>query len=825
MKKILPLFILSSVLMIFLTGCQKEFKPDTKTYEHMKDLEVPSSFGWKTTRDVLLKVSLPSDGVFPIDSRLTVFIGDPLFGGEKLSSGSLRIGEPFEQMIRIPAYLKTLHLLLESSVGARYYAEVAASANTITYVFNPNQKDLAFKSLSIVVDDGPECDDCDQVISGSGNITIGNGQTYCVTDSFNGRITFQTWNGGGTLKVCGTATLTGNTTLGTNSHIIVTQSGVLNINNLSMWGNSASVTVYADAELNVGNGFSTVGTFTNHGQITIDGSLTVQQLVAAFTNTGTITVSSNGFQLNNAQMNNTGSILVTGSFKLNTNSALVSDGIITSTSAFEINGSQFTNNGEVTVSQSNFSINGGATFTNNGSLEVTEGSFSVNSNSMVNNGSIEAGNKISFNSGSVVTNNCMMSCDGLAEFNSGNITFNNGYLRSESKIQVNSGSNLQLNNASMLSTTQFELYANITGQQSSSSIKATTQFKMSSQTVSGPIELSTDNLNILPGTPIAQHFINGATVVALGEEQNFLPVTSCNPEGMGSIIINDTDNDGVMDDIDDFPNDGTRAYRSWYPGENNFSTIAFEDLWPGIGDFDFNDVVIEFQYEIITNSSNQLVDLVGRFKLLAAGASLNNGFGVAIPVDPANVGTVTGGQIDGNAIVFAGNGAEAGHANQTVIIVFDAINTTYGGNGYINTIQDLPYIETDTVQVTVNFSSPQASYGAAPFNPFIFIDQERGKEVHLLDFQPTALADPQYFGIWEDRSIPASGEYYKTDANLPWAIEIPVSFSYPKETIDILATHLKFAEWAVSGGTLYQDWYLDLPGYRNASNIYQVPAQ
>jgi len=83
MKKILPLFILSSVLMIFLTGCQKEFKPDTKTYEHMKDLEVPSSFGWKTTRDVLLKVSLPSVGVFPIDSRLTVFIGDTPFRRRK----------------------------------------------------------------------------------------------------------------------------------------------------------------------------------------------------------------------------------------------------------------------------------------------------------------------------------------------------------------------------------------------------------------------------------------------------------------------------------------------------------------------------------------------------------------------------------------------------------------------------------------------------------------------------------------------------------------------------------------------------------------------
>jgi len=135
----------------------------------------------------------------------------------------------------------------------------------------------------------------------------------------------------------------------------------------------------------------------------------------------------------------------------------------------------------------------------------------------------------------------------------------------------------------------------------------------------------------------------------------------------------------------------------------------------------------------------------------------------------------------------------------------------------------VPYVETDTIEMAMTLSTPQASYGKAPFNPFIIVNQERGKEVHLLNFPPTALASDEFFGIWEDASVPANGSYYKTDSNLPWAIEIPVSFDYPFEKVDILQTHLKFGDWASSGGDLYPDWYLDKPGYRNQGNIYQKP--
>jgi len=813
--KNLAIGIISLIVLFGAVSCKKDYQENKEPIEKMTDLNVPLSFNWRTTTDLFLDVSISPDVTYPLRSKLTVYAGNPFEEGQKLSSGSISRSEPYTTMIRIPAYLGEVYLELETSLGSKQLVAVPLLGNELVYTFESVKSQAYFKGLGAVSDEGPECDDCDEIISGNGNVNINQGKVYCVVDEYNGNISFQSWNGGGTLKVCGTASIPGNISMGNNSKIIVTQGGSLSINSFSMWGTNNGIEVYANSTISFNANLMTTGKIINHGEMNVGGYFTIQQLSEPFVNTGTINTGS-GINLNSAVLNNSGTIFADGVFKLNTNSEVVNDGLISAGDQTELNGSTMVNNGEFIVTNSRFNINSNSTFTNNGSLDVEAGSFNVNSSgATINNGSITAASQIKLNSGSNVTNNCMMSCGGLAEFNSGLIVFDNGYLRSDYRIQINGGSTTILKNGSMLSTPKVFLYANLNGQGTTNSIKATEEFTMSGQTIAGPIEVATDNLNILTGQPVSQYFINGSTVVGLDDVQNFLAITSCNPEGIGIVQIVDSDNDGVPDELDDFPNDANRTFRSWYPGENTFSTLAFEDLWPGLGDFDFNDAVVEFQYEIVTNADNELVDLIGKFKLMAAGASFDNGFGVAIPVNPNNVASVTGGILQGNTFSLNANGTEAGHSNNTVIIVYDAINSIYQGE-FINTVPERPYIDAEVVTVAVLFETPVANFGAAPFNPFIV-------EIHLLDFEPTELVDDQYFGIWEDDSEPATGSYYKTDANLPWAIEIPVRFDYPIETIDILQTHLKFAEWANSGGTLFQDWYLDKAGYRNQSNIYPIP--
>jgi LruC domain-containing protein len=62
--------------------------------------------------------------------------------------------------------------------------------------------------------------------------------------------------------------------------------------------------------------------------------------------------------------------------------------------------------------------------------------------------------------------------------------------------------------------------------------------------------------------------------------------------------------------------------------------------------------------------------------------------------------------------------------------------------------------------------------------------------------------------------------YYKTTENMPWALHFFNAFDYPREKAEITDAHLKFYEWASSDGNVFQDWYLDIPNYRNEDYIY-----
>jgi len=287
----------------------------------------------------------------------------------------------------------------------------------------------------------------------------------------------------------------------------------------------------------------------------------------------------------------------------------------------------------------------------------------------------------------------------------------------------------------------------------------------------------------------------------------------------------DTDGDGVSDDTDDYPEDPERAFNNYSPSENEYGTLAYEDLWPSKGDYDFNDLVIDYRFNKITNADNKVVDLEGDFVIQAIGAGYENGFAFTLPLNPSSVDNVEGQVMNSGYINLSSNGTEASQTNTVIPVFENAYDVMDAGGSFVNTLPDQEYVEPVEFNVSVHFANPVSSenLGSAPYNPFIIADSERGHEVHLSGKQPTDLADEAVFGSEFDDTTPSENKYYQSEGNLPWAIHIPVSFAYPKENISIESAHLKFADWATSGGTEYQDWYEDKPGYRNNTKIYQKP--
>lgn len=285
----------------------------------------------------------------------------------------------------------------------------------------------------------------------------------------------------------------------------------------------------------------------------------------------------------------------------------------------------------------------------------------------------------------------------------------------------------------------------------------------------------------------------------------------------------DQDNDGVTDRFDDFPTDATAAMNNYYPSETEFGTLTFEDMWPQRGDYDFNDLVIDYQYNSITNGNNEIIQVRSKIVLRAIGAGFHNGFGWQLNTPASSVSQVSGCNYQHSYISLNSNGTEA---NQTKanIIAFD--NAFYvlppNGGSYVNTVVGDPYTTPDTMKISITFTAPQAiaDVGYPPYNPYLIVDKERGKEVHLPGYVPTDLADVSYFGTADDNTNVASSRYYKSKTNLPWAMNVPSSFVYPKEKSSILDGHLMFGVWAQSSGFSYMDWYADRLGYRNSSYLF-----
>jgi LruC domain-containing protein len=280
----------------------------------------------------------------------------------------------------------------------------------------------------------------------------------------------------------------------------------------------------------------------------------------------------------------------------------------------------------------------------------------------------------------------------------------------------------------------------------------------------------------------------------------------------------DTDEDGINDSFDDYPEDPNLAFNNYFASSGLYGTLAFEDQWPSKGDYDFNDLVIDYNFNRISNAENKVVTLEGKFIVRAIGASFQNGFGFTIEgLNPSVIESVTGTEYTEGYIQNNANGTEAGQSSATVI-VFD--NAWKHGAG--NTRQEDTYRAGDTITININLVNPVDAneFGLAPFNPFIIVNKERGREVHLANYPPTDLADVTYFGESYDDTQPTTGKYYKTKENLPWAINFPSKFEYPVEKVSIELTHLKFVPWVLSEGLEFNNWYKNETDFRNDSNVY-----
>jgi len=812
------IFVLILVLAVTFAGCRKINNDDPNPSGNltMNDLVIPEGFNWETYTDIQLNIGVQTSQPMTLISKVSVFNGNPSEGGKVLLTGGASPQKHFQANLRIPATIQEIYLMAEFPFGITKVEKVAVS-KAINFTFDDVLDNGNYKSstnFKATTDVGPECDNCNVYMTGNNSYTIGNGQKYCVAENetFTGSVTFTGWNGGGTFQICGTANIN-SLTLPNNSHLIITQNGSLTLGSFSSNSSPNSVIIYENASVTINNSIQTQGTsFENQGTLTINGNLMAQNLVNGFTNSGNLNLTGN-FILGSITFNNFGNINHTGS-QFSSNA-----GNFTNAGNMEVSGilqiqNTFTNDGTINHSGSAVNFTSSSIVNNNGTLNLNT-YLDINGGILTNNGVVDVIGNINMNASSVIENNCSMMCTGNFAGNAGVFKNFSGYLKGAQNFTLNSSGTLELHDKSMIFSENFTMnQGNVQGFGQLNSIYVPGTFKISgTQKVDGNIETATDDLVLSQNNPISFHFINGATVVGLDFATNSIPPNGCNPDGIAPLIV-DSDGDGVPDEFDDFPNDPFRAFSYQFPEPGSHITIMFEDLWPGKGDYDFNDLVISVTGIEVANAANDIVETYISLDVKAVGASLQNGFGWQYDNIPHTaIEQVTGMVLSSNSnIVLNSNGTEAEQDYAVIIAIEnieDVINRA-GGSMY-NTVANGNVGVSDLVTIHVLFGEtsplPRNLFdGGEIYNIFLIKNQVRGTEIHLPDRQPTNLMTAP-FGEFQDTSDPLTGRYYKTASGLPWAMIIYEQFAWPLEATPIIEAYPNFAAWAQSGGSSESQWY------------------
>jgi LruC domain-containing protein len=290
---------------------------------------------------------------------------------------------------------------------------------------------------------------------------------------------------------------------------------------------------------------------------------------------------------------------------------------------------------------------------------------------------------------------------------------------------------------------------------------------------------------------------------------------------------------GTVDgEIEDYPVTITDqgVYAQHYPSANSWLTLAFEDNWPELGDYDANDVVVGLRItRFRTQSSISQYRIEGRVN--AVGASYHNGFAIRLPgISPS--------QIDTDSLYLELDGEPQSHTvlepgrQEAIIIISDDLWDLIPANDacrYFRTESNCTQQGMISFKVVINLSedlevdlTPEP-----PFDPFIFAapgtyhgdllgQPGRGWEVHLKNQAPTEAFNRDYFGLAADYSDPSNGHYYLTENGLPWALSMGSHWLHPLEYKDLLQAYPEFQGFVESEGELSRDWYA--PNKRISSN-------
>ncbi len=264
---------------------------------------------------------------------------------------------------------------------------------------------------------------------------------------------------------------------------------------------------------------------------------------------------------------------------------------------------------------------------------------------------------------------------------------------------------------------------------------------------------------------------------------------------------------------------------SVYPSSDSYATLAFEDRWPLLGDYDFNDVVWKYRITETLNSQREVKGFSASYYLKAMGAGYHNGFALHLPgVDRTNLESVSLTR-NGEAVTYQVTQLSESEA---VLVIEPDLRETLTNNGVLTEACNFYRTQSSCTdqadealayQLDVTFTNPvpKNTLGDAPYDPFIFASTNHyhgsflptppgiSWQTHLKTHSGTENMNNSLFGLEDDNSY--GSFYFLTNNQMPWALNFSTEWTHPLERVDISHAYTDFPTWVTSSGESGTTWY------------------
>jgi LruC domain-containing protein len=265
--------------------------------------------------------------------------------------------------------------------------------------------------------------------------------------------------------------------------------------------------------------------------------------------------------------------------------------------------------------------------------------------------------------------------------------------------------------------------------------------------------------------------------------------------------------------------DETVPYVEWvgYPSSTGHYLVGYEDLFPNLGDYDFNDLTVAYRVELGFDLNSQVTYIRGEAILITRGADYTHDWHLRMGVTGAS-GTITEALYRPVEYEFGTKGEliqqfEPRSFNNAAQIDLRGFADTKAlfpapeGCKFTNTPECDTFIKGPKYIFNIVFDTPvdPAKISPAPFDPYLFV-RNTNYEIHTIG---QTLASQRTAMGYDSSANNSNNQTSFVDNNgFPFAMMLAKPWQPPIEGWSMEVAYPDFVNYVQTSGGQKKDWYL-----------------